>query len=144
MFDTPEISRLYVNLVAAVGKVPDLPKQPREVAILAVGAKYQAAYEIYSHERVAATVGLSKSQIEVLKSGKKPEDLDENCSVAFDVAMELVNKPGPLSDSNWKRAVQQFGRRGAYVLANYVGLYQFICCLLNACDIPVPDGERIL
>jgi hypothetical protein len=144
IFDTPDLNLAYVNVVLALSKVPDLPKSAREVAILAVGSKYKAIYEIYAHERVAATTGLSKVQIDAIKNGEKPGDLDEGCSVAFDVAMELVDKPGPLSDRNWKRAVEQFGRRGASVLAHYVGYYMYTCCLLNAFDIPLPEGERIL
>lgn len=133
-----------MSIVVALSKVPDLPKSAREVAILAVGSKYKAVYEIYAHERVAATTGLSKAQIDAIKNGEKPGDLDEGCNIAFDVTMELVDKPGPLSDTNWKRAVEQFGRRGAFVLANYVGYYMYTCCLLNACDIPLPEGEKIL
>jgi 4-carboxymuconolactone decarboxylase len=130
--------------VLELGKISDLPADARETAILAVGAHYRADYEIYAHERLAVGTGLTKPQIDAIKTGIKPPDLNEGCNAAFDATEELMKKPGPLGDENWNRAVKAFGKKGALTLVHYVGFYAYTCLLLNGCAIKVPEGEKIL
>ena len=79
----------------------------------------------------------------MIKLGKKPDDLGREESVAFDVSLELVSRKGPLGKERWDEAVGCFGREGALVLFQYVGLYAYTCVLLNGCDIQLPEGEKI-
>jgi 4-carboxymuconolactone decarboxylase len=143
---TASIIHPLLMFLAALGKLPGLPAEAREVAILATGSIYQAAYELYSHvRRATATTNLTAPQIEAVKNGTKPsrEDaLDEQCEVAFDVAIELANKRGPMSEVTWKRAEQAFTREGAAALIQYCALYAYTCVVLNAADVPVPEGEK--
>lgn len=80
-----------------------------------------------------------------MKSGKKPfgdNALDEQGNVAFDVAIELSHKQGPMTEANWKRAEHAFGKEGTAALIQYVGVYAYTCISLNGVDAPVPQGER--
>ncbi len=142
---TPTIVDPFLKLVVELGKLPELPVPAREVAILATGSIFRAKYEIYAHERVAASTNLTETQIDQVKSGKKPsgkDALDEQCIVACDVAIELSNKQGPMTDATWTRAEKVFGRKGAAALFQYVGVYAYTCVLLNAVDAPVPNDEK--
>ena len=49
-----------------------LPKPAREVAILVTGAAFSARYELYAHERVAATAGLSSAKIASIAAANVP------------------------------------------------------------------------
>lgn len=141
---TPSIVHPFFKLVVELGKLPGLPAPAREVAILATGSSFKSKYELYAHERVAASTSLTKSQIHSVKNGKKPfrdDTLNEQCEVAFDVAIELSHKQGPMSDANWKRAEKAFGRDGTAALIQYVAVYAYTCVLLNGVDAPVPNGE---
>jgi hypothetical protein len=56
----------------------------------------------------------------------------------------VVKKPGPLKREIWDSVVREFGKQGAMVLVHYCGLYAYTCILLNGCDVPLPEGEKIL
>ena len=138
---SPALANLYLDFASELGKIPGLPKKAREVAILVTGHVFDSRYELYSHERLAAETGLSAIQIEAVKQGKKPsgvDALDEQCDLAFDMAMVLTVRRGPLSEEMWVRAETKLGKTGAMALVQYVALYSYTCILLNAVDEPVP------
>ncbi|GAB7354787.1 hypothetical protein MBLNU459_g5183t1 [Dothideomycetes sp. NU459] len=144
MLQTPGVTRPFLHIVTELGKLPGLPPNARETAILATGSYFQAVYEIYAHERVAvANTDLNQEQVDMIKNGKKPDGLDDQCSVAFDVAIQLSRTPGPLSGEHWDKAEKVLGKQGTLALIHYVGYYAYTCILLNGCDVPVPDGEKI-
>ncbi|KUJ09816.1 uncharacterized protein LY89DRAFT_761561 [Mollisia scopiformis] len=96
---TPSLCKPYFDLVEALTKISssNLPAVARETAILATGSRYESAYEIYAHERVALkSTSLTREQIGQIKSGGKPEGLGEEASVAFDATMDLVGGKGNL------------------------------------------------
>lgn len=117
-----------------------LPLSPAvvEIAILTAGSQYQAAYQLYAHGKIGVHVGLSEIQVDSLKAGRKPEDLDERGSVAFDVALHLSTKPGVLPHSLWERSVEALGRDETVALVHYVGFYAYMCIAMNAIDATVP------
>lgn len=139
---TPTLVDPFLKLVVELGKVPGLPAEARETAILATGSTFKAGYELYAHGKVAESTKLSEKQIALIKDGKKPEGsekLDEACEIAFDVAIELSRKQGPLSDALFKRAYDTLGQQGAAALIHYVALYAYTCVFLNGVAAPVPE-----
>ena len=143
---TPSIVHPLLMFLVSVGKLPGLPAGAREVAILATGSAYQSPYELYKHARTAAaTTKLTAAQIEAAKNGTKPsggDAFDEQGEVAFDVAIELSVKKGPMSEANWKRAVQAFGMEGTAALIQVCAQYAYTCVSLNAAGVTVPEGEK--
>jgi 4-carboxymuconolactone decarboxylase len=141
---TPTLIDPFFKLVIEIGKIPGLPAEARETAILTTGSHYKAGFELYAHMRVASsTTSLSSEQIKSISEGVKPTGdsaLDEQCEVAFDVSIELAKGGGPLSDKNWKRALDSFGKEGAAALIQYVGVYAYTCILLNGVDASVPES----
>ncbi|KAL1636798.1 hypothetical protein SLS56_000891 [Neofusicoccum ribis] len=141
---TPEVSRHILDLKPALSKIPGLSIDAREVAILVNGTIWKSAFEIWSHERIAvATTNLNQSQIDKIKAGDKPHDLDEECSIAFDITTELLKRPGPLSEELWKRAEKTLGTQGATALVHYIGYYSYVSIMQNGFDVPLPNGESV-
>lgn len=151
----PEVGEGLLKLIMLLGKLP-LPKDAREVVILTFGAHFKvrsasqqgscadalnkAGYEVYSHEAVALADGiLSKEIVEALKAGKKPPELNEGGSAAYDAAHYLASTPGPMPQELWDRCNAAFGHDGTVALVHYAGFYAYICVVLNACDTPVPN-----
>ena len=135
----PQAGNALMELIGALGKL-GVPPDARETAILTVGAQFQAGYELYSHIPVVEKGGLlSKDQVEVLTKGGKPENLNEQCSIAFDVAKHLCSKPGPLPKQLWDKSVEVLSRDTTVGLVHYVGFYCYACVALNAIDAPVPE-----
>lgn len=87
------------------------------------------------------TTDISQEQADTIKKGEKPEGLDEASEVAYDVASELVNKTGPLSEGLYGRARSVLGEEGCLALIHFVGFYCYVSVFLNACDVPVPEGK---
>jgi hypothetical protein len=136
----PEAGEYSVGLFGKLGKIPGLPADAKETAILTVGARYQAAYELYAHTNVAIKkVGMAKDVVEAIARGEKPKGLSEGCDVAFDAANYLAGKPGPLPKELWDRSIKTFGKEGTVALMHYVGAYAYTCIVLNAMDAPVPE-----
>lgn len=130
----------FMNLFKALGKVPGLPPSARETAILATGAHYGAAYELYAHKAVAVTSGaLSEQEAEGVASGKLPDGSGEDVRIALEVARALCERKGPLEDGLWRQAKEAFGLQGAAALVHYVGCYAYTSILLNGADTPVPE-----
>lgn len=132
---------------SVLGAMPGLPIPAREVVILAVGAVYKAAYELYAHAAVAVqNAGLSEGVVRTICAGGRPEvgreGFSEEMATAFDVARYLAGTPGPLPQELWERSLKAFGKEGTVALVHYAGFYAYISITLNAADIPVPkDGE---
>jgi len=145
LLNSPGLCKPYCELFKAMSQIPGLTPKARETVILATGSHYKAAYEIYAHERLALkNTELTKEQINLIKNGQKPKDLDKGSSVAFDAAIELVAKPGPLKKESWDAVVKELGRKDALALVHFVGMYAYTCILLNGCDVPLPEGENIM
>jgi hypothetical protein len=100
-----------------------IPDRARQVAILVTGGRLDAAYEIYAHGAVATAIhGMSAARVEAIASGNRPDDLDDEEEVAFEVAQTLV-KGGALPQALYDRALDVFGREGATELFYLVGYY---------------------
>ncbi|KAK6437014.1 hypothetical protein LTR95_006789 [Oleoguttula sp. CCFEE 5521] len=134
---SPEAGGAMIKQALLLGKLP-LPADAKEVAVLVCGVRFGAIYELYAHSAVAAQAGLSATQIEEIKAGKKPDGLNEECSVAYDVAKYLANEKGALPGHLYDRSVSVLGREGTVALIHYVGCYAYVCIVLNAADAPAP------
>jgi len=140
---TPNIIHPYFETIKAIGNIPGLPPTARELVILGVGSVYKSVYELYAHERVASGTDLTEAQIADAKNGKVPGGLNDNLVAAYEIALKLAKTPGPLPREDWDRIEKAFGREGALAVTHYVGIYAYTCILLNATDIPVPEGEKL-
>ena len=150
-YTTPDAFRAFIKSAETLGKIPGLPKHAREVAVVTVGVYYESVYEIYAHETIANGEGITWRQLSYLKMGHKPpadgpDALDEHCSVAFDVANEMLRgsgSKGRLRDDVYNRAVELFGTEATLGLIHYVGYYSWACLLMNGAGIGLPKGESI-
>lgn len=111
MLHFPEFGAAAWEVFTALAKNSMLPKTCHEVAILVTGATLQSRYELYSHERVAAGVGLSQAKIATISAGQRPADLTAEEGIAYDVAARL-SRGGQLGDTAYKSAVGRLGSGG--------------------------------
>jgi 4-carboxymuconolactone decarboxylase len=134
----PELGAAFWTVTQAMTRARRIPDAARQVAILVVGAHFQAAYEIYAHGAVAAAAhGMTDRRIATLAAGERPEDLDDDEAAAHDVAKALL-RGGVLSDPLYAQAQARFGQAGANELIYLVGHYCFVSMTLNGFAVPVP------
>lgn len=136
----PVIGKAIWDLTLALTAEASLPDPVRQIAILVVGARFDAAYEIYAHIAVAEREGMAAERLATLTANLKPADLDAEESAAFDIAYALA-RGGVLPEPLYRLGRTTFGQKGLDELIYLVGLYCLVSVTLNGFDVPVPERE---
>lgn len=135
----PAIGESLWGVTQALTREQRIPDAARQVAILVVGAHFQAAYELYAHICVARTKhGAGDRRITTLVAGERPDDLDDTEALAFDTAKALL-RGGVLPEALYQRCVAVFGQLGTNELIYMVGHYCVVSFTLNGFAVPSPD-----
>jgi hypothetical protein len=136
----PKVGEPMRVLLDAISGLKRLPDPAKQIAILVVGAKFKAAYELYAHAAVGLNDGISDAKVATISAGQRPADLTGEEAVAFDVAMALLDGgvlPGPTYDA----ARKALGQGELNELIYLVGLYAFVSVILNGYDVPTEEDE---
>ena len=136
----PGIGKAIWDFTLAMTANASLPDNVRQIAILVVGARFDAAYEIYAHIAVAEKEAMKAERLATLVANLKPNDLTPDESVAFDFTYALV-RGGTLPEPLYRLAVNTFGQHGTNELIYLAGLYCLVSTTLNAFNVPVPERE---
>ena len=136
----PGIGKAIWDLTLAMTANATLPDNIRQIVILVVGARFDAAYEVYAHIAIAEHEGMRPERLATLVADLKPSDLSADESIAFDVAYKLV-RGGVLPEPLYRLAVATFGQHGANEMIYLVGLYSMVSTTLNGFNVPVPERE---
>jgi 4-carboxymuconolactone decarboxylase len=135
----PELGAPIWGLSKAMTRFKYLPEIARQIAILVVGARFKAAYEIYAHSIVGRSAGLEETQLAAVLGGTCPAGLTREAETAYDVATALLSG-GVLDETLYERSLALFEQRGTDELIYLVGYYCLISITLNGFDIPVPSS----
>ena len=136
----PAIGKAIWDLTLAMTANATLRDPVRQIAILVVGARFDAAYEIYAHIAVAEREKMSPERLATLVADLKPSDLEPDESIAFDISYALV-RGGVLAEPLYSLGVKTFGQHGLNELIYLVGLYSLVSTTLNGFNVPVPERE---
>lgn len=141
MLHYPQFGIPALTFLRSLDSHATLPKTVREVAILTVGGKLGARFELYAHEIMAEAFGIPSGTISTLASGGSPSGLGDQESVAHDIARTLVGGH-IVPASTYKLAVKLLGQDGVAELFFLIGGYCLIATILNGFDIPAPDEQE--
>jgi 4-carboxymuconolactone decarboxylase len=136
----PAIGKAIWDLTMAMTANATLPDNVRQIVILVVGARYDAAYAIYAHIAVAEREGMKPARLAALVADLKPTDLTAEENVAFDLAYKLV-RGSVLPEPLYRLAIETFGQKGTNEMIYLVGLYALVATTLNGFNVPVPERE---
>jgi 4-carboxymuconolactone decarboxylase len=131
----PDLAVPLGRFIGLVQKLDGVSERARQVVILTIGGRFDAAYELYAHTPLALRAGLRPDQIAALSAGTRPTDLGEDELLAADVATALTQGgavPGPLYDA----AVSGLGQQGFDAVVFIAVHYLALATLLNAYDVP--------
>ena len=135
----PAVGQAHYDQIAAVTALKRLPEPAKQVAILVVGARYKAAYELYAHAATATSEGMDASKVATIAAGERPTDLSPDEAAAYDVASALL-AGGVLPGATYRAARDRFGQGGLNELVFWIGLYAQVSITLNAFDVPSEEG----
>jgi 4-carboxymuconolactone decarboxylase len=136
----PAIGKAIWDLTLAMTAQAALPDNVRQIVILVVGARFDAAYELYAHIAVAEKEGMSAERLATITADLKPTDLSPDESIAFDLAFALV-RGGVLPEPIYALALKTFGQHALNEMIYLVGLYSLVSTTLNGFNVPVPERE---
>ena len=133
-----EATRVFLDAISTMGQLSDEVKQ---IAILAVGSRFKAAYEMYAHAAVGGRDGLSAAKMAAVCAGQKPTDMTPQEATAFNVAMALLDG-GVLAAPTYNAARDELGQAALNELIQLIGLYSLVSITLNAYDVPTEEHEE--
>lgn len=141
MLHYPQFGVPALSFIRTLDIHATLEKRVREVAILTIGAAFGARFELYAHEIMAMTFGLPPDAIATLAAGGRPHGLNEQETVAHDIASALAGGR-IVPDATYQWAVHLLGREGVAELFFLIGGYSLLAMILNGFDMPAPDNIR--
>ena len=135
----PKVGQAHYDQIAAVTAMKRLPEAAKQVAILVIGARYRAAYELYAHAATAVEGGMGAAKIAMIAAGERPTDLTAEEAAAYDVSSAL-GAGGVLPGATYRAARDLFGQGGLNELVFWVGMYAQVSITLNAFDVPSEES----
>jgi 4-carboxymuconolactone decarboxylase len=133
----PDAGRRLSALGATLRSAPSIERRLSEIAIITVGARWQAEYEWYAHAPMAREHGVAAAVVDAIGRGEEPPfDADDERAV-YAVARQLSDA-GRLDQETYDAAHRLLGDAGMVELVSLCGYYTVICFLLNAFTVPLP------
>jgi 4-carboxymuconolactone decarboxylase len=137
---TPEIGRHLERAGMAFRTDTALSPAAREVTVLVVARAWGAEFEWWVHGIVARRSGVTDAAIDAIGHGKRPDFDDADCSVAHDIAIELVHER-KLSKATLERGRSVLGERALVEAVTLVGFYQLVSGVLVSFEPPPASGD---
>ena len=110
-----------------------------EIAILTIGARWQAEFEWWAHAPMAREHGVAGAVVDAIGRGEYPPfEADDELAV-YTVARQLGHS-GRLDQEAYDAAHRFLGDAGMVELVSLCGYYTLISFLLNGFDVPLPPG----
>lgn len=133
---TPAIAPSFLSFADALRHRNSLPPSWRELAILRVGHRYAAPYEIYHHERIARQAGLGEAVIAAAGIGPTAAAISAEERLILEAADRLLDCHG-LPEDLRDRALRSLSENQLADLVMTVGFYQLVCNFLTTFGVSV-------
>ena len=116
-----------------------LPPRLSELAILVMGAHWQAGFEWAAHAPIALKAGVDAAAVEAIRKCETPDFADAEARTIHAFASELLCNRR-VSDATYTEAVQLFGAKTVVDLVGILGYYTLISMTIAVFDVPLPEG----
>lgn len=116
-----------------------LPDRLSELAIITTARFWRAQYEWYAHAPLAEKGGVPTAAIEAIRRGDTPAFAQPDEALVYRICTEIFETQR-LSDATFAAATAALGEAGLVEIIAIVGYYTLIGNILNAFQVPVPEG----
>jgi 4-carboxymuconolactone decarboxylase len=141
MLLSPPVGHAVQAVGAAVRYRSTLSDRIREMAVLAVAAHWDSAFERAAHEAVGRACGLTEEELSALRVGSVPPLADPAERTALRITAALVHSGEP-TDEEYADAVLTIGERGLFELTTLVGYYGMLALQLRVFSGESPSARH--
>jgi alkylhydroperoxidase family enzyme len=124
----------FAQLGTAILTDSKLDPKLREMAIVRVGRRMGASYEVDKHERIGSSLGLSAAQLAALHPGADQDALGDSGRAVVALADELITR-ARASDETFARTREFLDDRETVELVVTIGYYGMVCRVLETLEI---------
>lgn len=117
-----------------------LPPNLSELAIIVVGAHWQAGFEWFHHAPIAIKAGVDPAIVEAIRKCQEPKFTDPREEIVYKFSRELLTAHR-VSAPTYKKAVEILGEVTAVDLIAILGYYTLICMSIVAFEVPTDDDS---
>ena len=135
----PRAGRRLASLGATLRFGTSIERRLSEIAIITVGARWQAEFEWWAHARMARQHGVAGAVVDAIGRGADPPFQADDERAVYAVARQL-SLSGRLDQEAYDAAHRFVGDAGMVELVSLCGYYTLVSFLLNAFDVPLPEG----
>lgn len=129
MLHTPELGAPLQELGAQIRYATTIPDRIREIAILTVARECSSAFEVFAHETIGRSIGLSDEEIIALRVGTFDSDRSaESCAAAL---CSSLAAHAHTSTEAFDTARSDLTTEQILELVTLVGYYRLLAQLMN-------------
>ncbi len=142
-FRNPELAQLSQSLGAFCRYRTSLDPRLSEMVILTVARHWTAQVEWRIHKPIALAAGLDPAIADAIEARERPDfGGDGEAAAVYDVASE-IQQTRRLGDAAYASALDALGETRLVELIALLGYYTSVAMILNAFDVPVPEGGEV-
>src|ERR1700759_1600476 len=129
LIKSPELLKRYLMMTEYLRQKTSLPRRLNEMAILLEARIWDAQYEWWAHEPLARKAGLSDAIIADIRDGKRPNAMQPDEAIVYDVVTQLLNKKQWPADV-FGKATQVLGEQQTIDLIAVTGFYVMVSAVV--------------
>ena len=141
LMHNPPLADAVNGVVDAIRKDGKLEKRLYELIVLITVRHAASAYAWAVHDPLGRAAGLSAEVVDAIKAKRTPPFQKADEKVVYDAVTELLTT-NKISDPAYRALVEQFGLSDSIEVISCVGLYCMIGSVINAFEVPTPNGEK--
>jgi len=134
MLHHPVVGAPLQELGTSIRYRTGLTDRTREIAVLAVAAASDSAFERHAHEQVGRSVGLTDDELAAL-AGQRFTSTDRAEQAAYDLCRRLLAGEPELGDADYADLVGVIGQAAITELVVLVGYYRLLADLMHVHDV---------
>jgi 4-carboxymuconolactone decarboxylase len=137
---SPEVGDAVQRLGAAIRFRSGLSPRTREIATLAVAAKWQSHFEWWAHEPMGRRAGITDDQLAAMKAGGEARFEDDRDQLTYDFCRAVL-RTADVADPLYQAMVRDLGEPRVFELLVLVGYYSLLAQMMRIFRVGLPDGE---
>ena len=141
LMHNPALAGAVNQVVDAIRKDGKLDKRLYELIVLIVVRHAEAAYAWAVHDPLGRKAGLSGDVVDALLARRKPNFAKADERAIYDAITELLEN-NKISEPAHQALVKEVGFDNALEAVACAGLYCMIGSVINAFEVPTPNGEK--